>query len=321
MPADGLDPSYGWRPASDARAGEPFSTCSDFLDRRGLPMHVDDGDRHRLPAARLRRCQLPVAHGIQHVASVRPSATFSRCREIGIDHFARTDAAVLAGDKPQRDAPLALGIAVNRHPVLQHDRRGYDTALSMRSGFCVRPGRFQVSSSDGHRVRMPLRREAPDVATPPGDRERRRSWRREPATTAACRRTSRPIRVRSDCSRSAGPGRARQTAPPPMRWRISVSRVNGRGTGSNRPADQRHIVDTGADTSRHERRCALNGHLLGSRQLAVDERLEQLTRRFASEDRDHDLSPSSSARSACRARVSRDLTVPTATPREKAISS
>ena len=71
----------------------------------------------------------------------------------------------------------------------------------------------------------------------------------------------------------------------------------------------------------HVRDVRLDGHLLRRRQLAVHERLEQLARRLAAEDRDHDRNPSSSARSACRARVSRDLTVPTATPSEKAISS
>ena len=66
---------------------------------------------------------------------------------------------------------------------------------------------------------------------------------------------------------------------------------------------------------------ALDEHLLVDRQLVVEERLEPLARVFAADVGSHAWRPSSSARSACRARVSRDFTVPTATPREKAISS
>ena len=62
-------------------------------------------------------------------------------------------------------------------------------------------------------------------------------------------------------------------------------------------------------------------HLIAHRQLVVDEGVEPRAHVVAADVADHDFSPSSSARSACRARVSRDLTVPTAMPSENAISS
>ena len=65
----------------------------------------------------------------------------------------------------------------------------------------------------------------------------------------------------------------------------------------------------------------LHDHLLGDRQLAVGKGVDRAAHGFAANRRNHDRSPTSSVRSACLARVSRDLTVPTATPSEKAISS
>ena len=65
----------------------------------------------------------------------------------------------------------------------------------------------------------------------------------------------------------------------------------------------------------------LDGDLIADRQLAVVER-GQLAPHLPTCSRHHDLSASLSwARSASRARVSRDFTVPTATPSENAISS
>jgi hypothetical protein len=64
-----------------------------------------------------------------------------------------------------------------------------------------------------------------------------------------------------------------------------------------------------------------DGDLLGDAELAVVERLQAAPRRRAGERLHALLASRSSWRSAWRARVSRDFTVPTATPSEKAISS
>jgi len=66
---------------------------------------------------------------------------------------------------------------------------------------------------------------------------------------------------------------------------------------------------------------ALNGNPLLDRQLVVVELLEPFLHVFAPRDVHHDRLSRSWCRSACRARVSRDFTVPTATPSENAISS
>src|SRR4029079_17215762 len=63
------------------------------------------------------------------------------------------------------------------------------------------------------------------------------------------------------------------------------------------------------------------GNLVADRQLAIVERLEPPPRRRAAEGLHAVLLSPSSWRSDFRARVRRDLTVPTATRREKAISS
>ncbi len=64
-----------------------------------------------------------------------------------------------------------------------------------------------------------------------------------------------------------------------------------------------------------------DGDLIGERELAIVKRLETPARRRAGERLHAVLSSRSSSRSAWRARVSRDFTVPTATPSENAISS
>ena len=66
---------------------------------------------------------------------------------------------------------------------------------------------------------------------------------------------------------------------------------------------------------------ALHDHALFEAHLAVVELLEAVLHVVAADHVHHDRLSRSSWRSACRARVSRDLTVPTATPSEKAISS
>src|SRR5205807_773317 len=63
-----------------------------------------------------------------------------------------------------------------------------------------------------------------------------------------------------------------------------------------------------------------DGDLVADRELAVVERLQPPARFRAGERRHAVLASRSSRRSAWRARVSRDFTVPTATPSEKAIS-
>src|SRR5581483_9021289 len=64
-----------------------------------------------------------------------------------------------------------------------------------------------------------------------------------------------------------------------------------------------------------------DGDLIRDRELAIVERLKAPPRRRARERLHTVLASRSCCRSAWRARVSRDLTVPTATPSEKAISS
>jgi hypothetical protein len=64
-----------------------------------------------------------------------------------------------------------------------------------------------------------------------------------------------------------------------------------------------------------------DGDLVRDRELAIVEGLQAATRRSARERLHALLSSRSSSRSACRARVSLDFTVPTATPSENAISS
>ena len=85
-------------------------------------------------------------------------------------------------------------------------------------------------------------------------------------------------------------------------------------------ANQLQVLDT-RRTRPAPAQMRLDGDLLVDRQLAIDEGVEVLARVLASDVGNHVRSPSSSARSVCRARVSRDFTVPTATPSEKAISS
>ncbi len=102
--------------------------------------------------------------------------------------------------------------------------------------------------------------------------------------------------------------------------RASSSGAGG-GDATRSDAPISRMSSTRAAQGRHQRRCDSSGDLVGHRQLAVDETFEQLARVLAAEIGNHDRSPSSSARSACRARVSRDFTVPTATLSENAISS
>ena len=64
-----------------------------------------------------------------------------------------------------------------------------------------------------------------------------------------------------------------------------------------------------------------DGDLIGDRQLAIVKGLQSTPRRGTCERFHVVLASRSSERSACRARVRRDFTVPTATPREYAISS
>ena len=104
--------------------------------------------------------------------------------------------------------------------------------------------------------------------------------------------------------------------------RAVVFRVHRRrgGADAQRGADQLQVLDArGARVAPAQVRLEL--HLIGHRQLPVDERLEQFARRVAAQIPNHDRSPSRSARSAWRARVNRDFTVPTATSSVKAISS
>ncbi len=89
---------------------------------------------------------------------------------------------------------------------------------------------------------------------------------------------------------------------------------------ANRVADQLQVFDT-RRTRPAPAQVRLDGHLFVDRQLTIDKGVEVLARVLASDVGDHVRRPSSSARSVCRARVSRDFTVPTATPSEKAISS
>src|SRR5207253_10514084 len=88
---------------------------------------------------------------------------------------------------------------------------------------------------------------------------------------------------------------------------------------AERRADHLHVLDT-SRAHAAPAKLRFERDLVVDRQLAVDERLEQLLRGAAVEVRNHDRIPSSSSRSACRARVSRDFTVPTATPMLNAIS-
>ena len=93
-----------------------------------------------------------------------------------------------------------------------------------------------------------------------------------------------------------------------------------RGEGVQRGADHPQIVECGgAVIAPFEVR--VHGNLIGNGELAVVKRLEPPARRRAGERLHAVLASRSSRRSACRARVSRDFTVPTATPSEKAISS
>jgi len=65
----------------------------------------------------------------------------------------------------------------------------------------------------------------------------------------------------------------------------------------------------------------LDGNLIGDRQLSVVERLKSTLCRCTGEGCHIVLASCNSARRAWRARVRRDLTVPTARPSENAISS
>ena len=89
---------------------------------------------------------------------------------------------------------------------------------------------------------------------------------------------------------------------------------------TNRVANQLQVLDP-CRTRPAPAQVGLDGDLLVDRQLAIDKRVEVLARVLASDVGNHVRRPNSSARSVCRARVSRDFTVPTATPRENAISS
>ena len=66
---------------------------------------------------------------------------------------------------------------------------------------------------------------------------------------------------------------------------------------------------------------ALDEHALVHRQLTVVIRGEILAHAIAGEDVHHTRTSRSCSRSVCRARVSRDLTVPTATSSDSAMSS
>ena len=85
-------------------------------------------------------------------------------------------------------------------------------------------------------------------------------------------------------------------------------------------ANQLEILDSGR-TRPAPAQVRLDRDLLVYRQLTIDKAVEVLTGVLASDVGDHLCRPNSSARRVCRARVSRDLTVPTATPSENAISS
>ena len=107
-------------------------------------------------------------------------------------------------------------------------------------------------------------------------------------------------------------------------WIAASARVSsgaGDGTATRMDAPMRRISSTRAAHGRHHRRCDSSAHLVGHDQLAVDEPVKQFARVLATKIGNHARSPSSSARSACRARVSRDFTVPTAILSENAISS
>ena len=89
---------------------------------------------------------------------------------------------------------------------------------------------------------------------------------------------------------------------------------------TNRVADRLHVLNPRA-TRPAPAQVRFDRDLLVDRELTIDKGVEVLARVLASDVRNHVLRPNSSARRLCRARVSRDFTVPTATPSENAISS
>ena len=91
------------------------------------------------------------------------------------------------------------------------------------------------------------------------------------------------------------------------------------GLAQRRP----HLVELRGDQRAGDAivQVALNGDALLERQLVVVELLEPVLHVLAADGVHHGRVSRSWTRSACRARVSRDFTVPTATPSEKAISS
>ena len=87
-----------------------------------------------------------------------------------------------------------------------------------------------------------------------------------------------------------------------------------RGSAQQRPnplelGDQRRAFVTPVEVRRH-------GDLVGKGQLSIVVRVQPPARCRASERLHAVLASRSSRRSACRARVNRDFTVPTATPSE-----
>jgi hypothetical protein len=99
---------------------------------------------------------------------------------------------------------------------------------------------------------------------------------------------------------------------------ILVDRV--RRAETNRVANQLQVLDP-CRTRPAPAEMGLDCDLLVDRQLTIDKAVEVLACVLASDIWNHVRRPNSSARSVCRARVSRDFTVPTATPSENAISS
>ena len=92
-----------------------------------------------------------------------------------------------------------------------------------------------------------------------------------------------------------------------------------RGRPAQRRADQPQVLDArrarlAPAQMRFQATCSATGSSPSTNGSSI-------SRALAAQIRNHDRSPSSSARSACRARVSRDFTVPTATSSVYAISS
>ena len=179
------------------------------------------------------------------------------------------------------------------------------------------PGRRKERRRQGHRIRPLVNRELHRRQHDARAREQGRPRRPGPRRRGACPRTSRATWVRNEASRSALTRLT--TAPAKPRSPRSTAR-RARAPGAQRGAHRSHLVeDRGAVVAPFE--VSRDGNLIADRQLSIAKGVQPATRGRAGEDLHAVRSPRSSRRSAWRARVSRDFTVPTATPSENAISS